>query len=60
VNIVEMMQLKTISDRLEKLQSEREELLEYHRLDRQKRAIEYRILDKDRVDVVAQINEVCL
>eukprot|EP00892_Ulva_mutabilis_P006487 jgi/Ulvmu1/420/UM001_0427.1 len=50
--------LKTIAERLEKLESERQELLEYQRLDRKKRAIEYCILDNDRTEVMQQINKV--
>ena len=52
------MQLHTISERLEKLESEREELLEYQSLDRRRRAIEYCILHNDRAAKVEQINDV--
>lgn len=53
-----LVQLQTISARLEKLESERQELLEYQRLDRKRRAIEYCILDSDRAETIQQINKV--
>lgn len=54
-----LLQLKTIAERLEKLEFERQELLEYQRLDRKRRAIEYCILDNDRTETMQHINRVC-
>jgi chromosome segregation ATPase len=54
-----MMQLKTIKDRLEKLSEEREQLMEYQRLDKKRKAIEFCILDHDRVKIVKELNGVC-
>lgn len=53
-----VLQLNTIKERLEKLAQEREQLLEYQRLDKKRKAIEFCILDHDRVKVVKELNEV--
>lgn len=52
------VQLRTIKERLEKLAKEREQLLEYQRLDKKRKAIEFCILDHDRVKIVKELNEV--
>lgn len=54
-----VLQLKTIKERLEKLAKEREQLLEYQMLDKKRKAIEFCILDHDRVKIVKELNEVC-
>lgn len=54
-----VMQLKTIKVRLEKLAKEREQLLEYQRLDKKRKAIEFCILDHARVKIVKELKEVC-
>ena len=52
------MQLTTIKERLEKLAKEREQLLQYQRLDKKCKAIEFCILDLDRAKTVKELNEV--
>lgn len=50
------VQLKAIKERLAKLDAEKAELQEYYDLDRQRRAIEYCILDSDRQATLTTIH----
>lgn len=52
------MQLKTIKARLQKLAKEREQLLQYQRLDKKRKAIEYCILDHDRLKILQELKNV--
>lgn len=51
-------QLATIAERLERLRAESHELLEWQRLDRERRAIEYRILGDERTDIRERLKTV--
>lgn len=52
--------LAYIEERLKELENEKDELKEYQELDRERRALEYTIYDKELNEAQDKLSEVCL